>query len=64
MPNFHRVHVDAHAGRPVRRLARPEPLRFPRQGETSAEAEIATFLRAFAVFFLVMVVVVAFFALD
>ncbi|WP_143523548.1 hypothetical protein [Pararhizobium arenae] len=54
MPHFHRLHVDAHAGRPIRPMRRREPQRPARPVEMSAEAEIATFLRAFAVVALAM----------
>lgn len=57
MSYVHRVHIDARTGRPKRPItARPV--------EISADAEIAIFLRAFAVFFLVMVAAIAFVVLG
>lgn len=57
MSYVHRTHIDARAARPKSRItARPV--------EISADAEIAIFLRAFAVFFLVMATAIAFVVLG
>lgn len=61
MTHVHRLHIEPHAGRPVRL---PEPLRLSGPVETSADAEIATFLRAFAVFLVVMIAVIALYYLG
>lgn len=52
MSYVHRMHIDA-------RAARPKPRIMARPVEISADAEIAIFLRAFAVFFVVMVAAIA-----
>lgn len=52
MSYVHRMHIDA-------RAAHPKPRVTARPVEISADAEIAIFLRAFAVFFVVMVAAIA-----
>lgn len=57
MSYVHRVHIDPRAARPKAKIA-------ARPVEISADAEIAIFLRAFAVFFVVMVAAIAFVVLG
>ena len=52
MSYVHRMHIDA-------RATHPKPRVTARPVEISADAEIAIFLRAFAVFFVVMVAAIA-----